>query len=84
MTHPFPGGRDEEPVRPASMREHVDTTVTFPTARPDALDTLLRHCFALERAGEAPRAPARLRLEQALGPALAHRLVSSLTAGSRR
>jgi hypothetical protein len=39
---------------------------------------LLRHCLVLDEA-KRPSRPARLRLEEALGPALAERLVSSLS-----
>jgi hypothetical protein len=46
------------------------------------LEQLLRHCLALG-APAAGRPPARVRLEQALGPELAHRLLKALTAGSR-
>lgn len=42
-------------------------------------DTLiLRHCSLLDDV-TASRQPARIRLEEALGPALANRLVSSLS-----
>ena len=45
-------------------------------------DMLLRHCLAL---GGTPstRPPIKARLEEALGPELARRLVSSLTATGR-
>ena len=45
-------------------------------------DLLLRHCRSIGTAEH--RVPARLRLEEALGPDLARRLVTSLTARSRR
>lgn len=55
-----------------------------------AADVLLRHCLAMggeeggAAGGETPvRRPARARLEEALGPELARRLVSSLTATGR-
>jgi len=47
------------------------------------LDLLLRHCLAFDEA-QPRRAPARARLEEALGPELARRLVTSLTAANRR
>jgi hypothetical protein len=46
------------------------------------LEHLLRHCLALGTPA-ARRPPARVRLEQALGPELAQRLLTTLTVGSR-
>jgi len=43
---------------------------------------LLRHCLALGSPA-AGRVPVRLRLEAALGPELARKLVATLTIGSR-
>ena len=60
------------------MKEHVETAVTTPLPALDAPDLLLRHCLALGEAPE-PREPARIRLEEALGPELATRLLSALT-----
>lgn len=40
---------------------------------------ILRHCNLLDDAQVAPRQSARIRLEEQLGPALAQRLVSSLS-----
>lgn len=40
---------------------------------------ILRHCSLLDDAQVAPRQPVRIRLEEQLGPALAQRLVSSLS-----
>jgi hypothetical protein len=45
-------------------------------------DLLLRHCQSLGTAEN--RIPARVRLEEAIGPELTRRLVTSLTARSRR
>ena len=45
-------------------------------------DLLLRHCQSLGTAEH--RIPARVRLEEAIGPELARRLVTCLTARSRR
>jgi hypothetical protein len=47
-----------------------------------ATSLLLRHCLSLGNA--EGRIPARLRLEEAIGPDMAHRLVTSLTARSSR
>jgi hypothetical protein len=52
--------------------------------RPEgAVDLLLRHCLALGDRGPT-RPSVKVRLEEALGPELARRLVTSLTAGGRR
>jgi len=45
-------------------------------------DMLLRHCLAISTTPTA-RPPVKARLEEALGPELARRLVSSLTATGR-
>ncbi len=65
------------------IREHMDTTRLAP-ARVRASDLhLLRDCLALG-ALPSPRVPARVRLEEALGPDLARRLVVSLSQSARR
>ena len=46
-------------------------------------EMLLHHCLALGR-GEEARPPARVRLEQALGPELAQLLVRALAPGQGR
>ena len=46
------------------------------------VEQLLLHCLALGSPA-SPREPARERLEEALGPELARRLIATLTAGSR-
>jgi hypothetical protein len=45
-------------------------------------EQLLLHCLALGSPA-SPREPAQARLEEALGPELAQRLIATLTAGSR-
>ena len=45
-------------------------------------EQLIRDCLALGTPG-MPRVPARVRLDEALGPDLARRLLSTLTVGSR-
>jgi hypothetical protein len=62
------------------MRRNVNTALTLP-ARQDGTSLLLRHCLSLGTAEH--RVPARTRLEEAIGPVLAQRLVGSLTARSR-
>lgn len=65
------------------MTSGVQATVSQQamTRRSPQLDLLLRHCLAFEYAPRRP--PASVRLDEALGPALARRLVTSLTAGRR-
>lgn len=68
------------------MNSGVQATVSHPPMpvkhRSYDLDLLLRHCLAFD--GQPQRVPARVRLEEALGPELARRLVTSLTAADRR
>lgn len=65
------------------MKKYVDTIVTPKEQRQSAgTSRLLRHCVSLGTAEN--RVPARVRLEAAIGPQLARRLVESLTAHSRR
>jgi hypothetical protein len=52
------------------------SSIEHANARP--LDVLLRHCLSLDTRVRT-RAPARTRLEQALGSEFARRLVSALT-----
>jgi len=46
------------------------------------MEQLLRHCFS-PGVPASRRVPASVRLEEALGPDLARRLVRTLTVGSR-
>ena len=48
-----------------------------------AADVLLRHCLAIGGTPTTTRPPVKARLEEALGPELAQRLVSSLTSTGR-
>jgi hypothetical protein len=63
------------------MKMHVDATMNL-REHQAATDLLLRHCLSIGSA--EGRMPARLRLEEAIGPELSRRLVSSLTARSPR
>lgn len=65
------------------MTSSVPATAPRPMLKPRSHDLLLRHCLAFDRTGTR-RVPALTRLEEALGPELAHRLVTSLTATDRR
>ena len=64
------------------MTRIVEAVSTPQTMNPQASDILLRHCLALFGPRGERRAPARVRLEEALGPELARRLLSSLTTSS--
>ncbi len=65
------------------MTNYVPAITRPMTMKPHASDLLLRHCLALGGV-DGRRVPARARLEQALGPELAHKLVHSLTSAGRR
>ena len=64
------------------MNNNVEAAINHSQPQ-HAPDLLLRHCFALAATAE-PRPPARIRLEEALGPELAQRLLSALSPQSRR
>jgi len=64
------------------MKKNVEAAVT-PTRLSHPPDLLLRHCLALGATVE-PKQPPRVRLEEALGPELAERLLSALAPPSRR
>lgn len=66
-----------------TMTENVDAVVRSRSMKIPPFDLLLRHCLAFGETGR-PRPPAQVRLEQALGPELARRLVLSLTPAPRR
>lgn len=80
---PFPPGRDDAfmPSRPIfeSMKSAVESTPAAANARDLHL---LLDCLALGRPDQR-RPPAKVRLEEALGPELTRRLLSSLS-GERR
>jgi hypothetical protein len=63
------------------MNEDVGATIT-PQSRRTGTSLLLRHCLSIGT--RQNRIPARVRLDEAIGPELARRLVTSLTAHSRR
>ena len=62
------------------MTRNVTAALTH-RAKQDGTSLLLRHCLSLGTAEH--RVPARTRLDEALGPDLARRLVNSLTARGR-
>jgi hypothetical protein len=63
------------------MKKNVDATMHL-SSHQAATSLLLRHCLSIGTAEE--RIPARTRLDEAIGPDLARRLVTSLTARSPR
>jgi hypothetical protein len=63
------------------MTDDVDATLQR-RERHSGTSLLLRHCRSIGTAEH--RVPARVRLDEAIGPELARRLVTSLTARSRR
>jgi hypothetical protein len=62
------------------MTRNVNAALTL-RAQQAGTSLLLRHCLSLGTAEH--RVPARTRLDEALGPDLARRLVGSLTARGR-
>lgn len=64
------------------MDRDMDVTISREARRADATALLLRHCLSVGTAEN--RIPARVRLDEAVGPELARRLVTSLMAHSRR
>jgi len=64
------------------MEKNMDATISREARRADATALLLRHCLSVGTAEN--RVPARERLDRAVGPELARRLVTSLVAHSRR
>jgi hypothetical protein len=61
------------------MRKSVKAAALSATAVNRAVpDLLVRHCLSLEDLARTRR-PAKVRLEEALGPELARRLLRSLT-----
>ena len=65
-----------------SDQERVNVTVHDAPRPALPAEQLIRDCLALGSPG-LPRVPASVRLEEALGPDLARRLLSTLTVGSR-
>jgi hypothetical protein len=61
----------------------VDCISNLPSRPEVPAEHLLRHCLALGMPARSPR-PVKARLEEALGPELANKLVATLTIGSRR
>ena len=83
MSGEFTGWRDGNEGREHPISKIMTIAVTQTAMRPYASNLLLRHCLALGSPGSG-RLPARVRLEEALGPELTQKLITSLTAASRR
>ena len=82
---PFTPGRDEPPRRLRPITESMDSAVgQTPTTdtRTSSLH-LLRDCLALGRP-VSRRRPAKVRLEEALGPELTRKLLQSLDTHDRK
>ena len=81
---PFTPGRDQTPALPRPIYWSMESAVDHDPASTRARDLhLLRDCLALGRPRKG-RQPAKLRLEEAVGPELARKLLQSLSAADRR
>jgi hypothetical protein len=79
----FTPGRDGNLPSPRPMSMNMESAVEQPPADIRARDLhLLRDCLAFGRPGRR-RPPAKVRLEEALGPELARKLLRSLSAVER-
>ena len=79
----FPPGRDGRGPFRRPMPENMETAVEQNPADTRARDLhLLRDCLAVGRPGRR-RPPAKVRLEEALGPELARKLLRNLSADRR-
>ena len=79
----FPPGRDHQWALKRPIPENVDSAVENESTDTRANDLhLLRDCLALGKPDDH-RLPAKVRLEEALGPELARKLVKSLSASKR-
>jgi hypothetical protein len=79
----FPPGRDGPAAAGGPISKSMESAVDAPPADTRSRNLhLLRDCLALGNP-ERRRPPAKLRLEEALGPELTRRLLRSLSAGRR-
>ena len=81
LERPFTPRRDHRTGPAAPMPESVDSAVEHESSMDTRASNLhlLRDCLALGKP-EHRRPPAKVRLEEALGPELARKLLSSLAA----
>ena len=79
---PFPPGRDDAPMPSPPIFQSMKSAVQSRPADTNARDLhLLLDCLALGKPDN--RLPAKVRLEEALGPELTRKLLASLS-GERR
>ena len=79
---PFPPGRDDSPMPSRPIFQSMKLAVESRPADTNARDLhLLLDCLALGKPDNRP--PAKVRLEEALGPELTRKLLLSLS-GERR
>ena len=80
---PFTPGRDGSAPTPTPMSKNMESAVEQPPAETRARDLhLLRDCLAFGRPRQRP--PAKVRLEEALGPELTRKLLRNLSAAELR
>ena len=80
---PFTPGRDGSEAAPRPMSKNMDTAVEQPPADTRARDLhLLRDCLAFGRPRRRP--PAKVRLDESLGPELTRKLLRNLSAAEQR
>jgi hypothetical protein len=79
----FTPGRDRSEPHPRPMSQNMESAVDQNPADTRARDLhLLRDCLAVGRPARR-RPPAKVRLEEALGPELARKLLRNLSAERR-
>jgi hypothetical protein len=79
----FTPGRDDPKVPRVPIFQNMESAVETRPAGSNARDLhVLRDCLALGKP-DRRRAPAKVRLEEALGPELTHKLLTRLS-GERR
>ena len=82
---PFTPGRDDPRRRPRPITESMDSAVGQTPTTDTRMSSLhlLRDCLALGRP-VSRRRPAKVRLEEALGPELTRKLLESLDTHHRK
>jgi len=85
MGDPFTPGRDEPWRAPRPITENMDSAVEQTPSTDTRMSSLhlLRDCLALGRP-VSRRRPAKVRLEEALGPELTRKLLESLDSHDRK
>ena len=82
---PFTPGRDAPRRHPLPIIQYMDSAVEQPPTTDMRISSLhlLRDCLALGRPANRRR-PAKVRLEEALGPELTRKLLESLDTHDRK